>query len=73
MSDKQFYKVVDAPGLLRDPHSKALISADVSALNDHRRKRKHIKDMIVKNNDLETRVKVLEELVNKLLENKINA
>lgn len=73
MTDKQYYKVVDAPGLLRDPHSKALISADVTALHDHRRKRKLMKEMVTKNQDLETRVKVLEDLVNKLLENKINA
>lgn len=72
MSDKQYFKVVDAPGLLRDPHSKALISADVTALQDHRRKRRLIKDMVSKNQDLESRVKTLEDLVNKLIEKNIN-
>lgn len=51
-----YLKVIDAPGLLRDPHSKALINTDVSALNEHRKKKRIMSSILNNSKELETRV-----------------
>lgn len=75
-----YLKVIDAPGLLRDPHSKALINTDVSALNEHRKKKRAMAAILNNNRDLEVRVEELsskinniESLLTQLLEKQSNA
>jgi hypothetical protein len=56
-----YAKVVDAPGLVRDPHSKAIIAQDSSALAEHRKKRAMMASLLNKNKSLENEVKQLSD------------
>lgn len=74
-----YLKVIDAPGLLRDPYSKALVSADVSALNEHRKKKRAMNAILNNSRELEARVDELsskmdniEIMLTKLLEKQSN-
>jgi hypothetical protein len=74
-----YLKVIDAPGLLRDPYSKALINADVSALNEHRKKKRAMNAILNNSRELEARVDELsskmdniEIMLTKLLEKQSN-
>jgi predicted site-specific integrase-resolvase len=57
----QFLKVIDAPGLVRDPHSKAIIAADSSSLMEHRKKKQAMMALINKNKNLEKEVDDLKD------------
>jgi ppGpp synthetase/RelA/SpoT-type nucleotidyltranferase len=61
-----YLKVIDAPGLLRDPYSKALVSADSAALQEHRKKRKALVDVINKNKELEEKVEFVLSKLNSI-------
>lgn len=61
-----YLKVIDAPGLLRDPHSKALINTDVSALNEHRKKKKIMSSILNNSKELESRVDELSSKMNNI-------
>jgi hypothetical protein len=77
MTDQQQYlKVIDAPGLYRDPHSKAIVAADEDALLAHRKKKQAMKAVLNKNvelkqevQDLRSKLNALEDIVNKLVAN----
>lgn len=61
-----YLKVIDAPGLLRDPHSKALINTDVSALNEHRKKKRIMSSILNNSKELESRVDELSSKMNNI-------
>jgi hypothetical protein len=74
-----YLKVIDAPGLLRDPYSKALVNADVSALNEHKKKKRAMHAILNNSKELEARVDELsskmdniEIMLTKLLEKQSN-
>lgn len=56
------YKVIGEPDLVRDPHSKALLSTDTSSLLEHRKKRKMYKQL----NDSVNAVSALNSEINEL-------
>jgi hypothetical protein len=63
-------KVKDERGLLRDPYSKAILNADVSALEENRRKRKlqkRLHNSIGEIEEIKQRLDKLESLVTQLL------
>lgn len=45
MIDNKKYIVKDHPNLYRDGHSKAILSGDVTSLNEFRQKNKMVKDV----------------------------
>lgn len=55
-------KVLDDNSLVRDPYSKALLTVDTSALNEHRRKRL----TIIQNQENANRINTLEANVTEL-------
>lgn len=61
-----YLKVIDAPGLLRDPHSKALLNTDVSALNEHRKKKRAMAAILNNSKELESRVDELSSKMNNI-------
>lgn len=61
-----YLKVIDAPGLLRDPHSKALLNTDVSALNEHRKKKRAMAAILNNSRELESRVDELSSKINNI-------
>lgn len=74
----QYLKVIDAPGLYRDPVSKAIVAADADALLAHRKKKQAMKAVLNKNvelkqevNELKDRLENLESLVSRLLADKL--
>jgi hypothetical protein len=75
---EQYLKVIDAPGLYRDPHSKAIICADEEALLAHRKKKRAMRSVLNKNaelqeevNDLRDKLESLESIVAKLVADKL--
>ena len=62
----QYLKVVDAPGLYRDPVSKAIIACDESAKEAHIKKKQAMMGLISKNRELKTEVDMLKEQMSKL-------
>ena len=73
----EYLKVIDAPGLERDPVSKAILCADMDALKEHRKKKQMMLAMVQKNKDLEIKIENVQNelsdiktLLYKLLETK---
>jgi hypothetical protein len=56
-------KVIDAPGLYRDPNSKAIIAADPSALLEHRKKKAIMASILNKNKAVEEEISELKKQV----------
>lgn len=72
-----YLKVIDAPGLERDPVSKAILCADTDALREHRKKKQMMLLMVQKNKELENKLEYVQNelsdiktLLHKLLETK---
>lgn len=61
-----YLKVIDAPGLLRDPYSKALVNSDVSALNEHKKKKRAMNAILNNSKELEARVDELSSKMNNI-------
>jgi cell division septum initiation protein DivIVA len=62
----QYLKVIDAPGLLRDPHSKAIVAADSDALLAHRKKKQAMRAILNKNTELKQEVDQLKDQLQRL-------
>lgn len=72
-----YLKVIDAPGLERDPVSKAILCSDMDALKEHRKKKLMMMTMVQKNKELENKIENIQNelsdiktLLYKLLETK---
>ena len=63
---EEYLKVIDAPGLLRDPHSKAIIAADSDTLLAHRKKKQAIRSVLNKNMELKQEVDQLKSQIARL-------
>jgi hypothetical protein len=61
-----YAKVIDSPGLVRDPHSKAIIANDSSALMEHRKKKAMMASLLNKNKTLENEVRQLDDRLSKM-------
>lgn len=62
------YKVIGEPDLVRDPHSKALLSADTSSLLEHRKKREMYKQLKDSANAVSALNSEIDELKQEMLE-----
>jgi TolA-binding protein len=68
MTDQIVYKVKDAPGLVRDPYSKAIIATRDDSLLEQKKKRRIMIETIKKNKELQQQVDDMHERINKLEE-----
>jgi hypothetical protein len=68
MTEQIVYKVKDAPGLVRDPHSKAIIATRDDSLLEQRKKREILKQTLKRNKELEEQVQSMDQRINRLEE-----
>jgi hypothetical protein len=64
--EQEYLKVIDAPGLYRDPHSKAIVSADVVALQSHRKRKQAMRQVLNKNEELRGEIDQVKQRLNGL-------
>lgn len=73
MQNNKYLKVKDRPDLVRDPNSKAILSTDMKALQEHREKRKLFKQLLEKTNEvdqLKADMQEIKAMLHQLLQNK---
>lgn len=56
-----FFRVIDAPGLVRDPVSKALLGMDLEAKREHRKKKAFLHGIIAREEVLRKELQELKD------------
>lgn len=72
-NEHKYLKVKDRPDLVRDVESKAILSTDLRALQEHREKKRLFKQLLEKTNEvdqLKNDVQEIKAMLQQLLQNK---